>query len=61
MLGGLQTGVYAILVTILSIFVLQQKISVYSILGIFLIGIGTIFLFIRGLSAYLTILKPFPS
>ena len=44
MLGGLQTGVYAVLVTILSIFVLQQKISVYAILGIFLIAIGTIFL-----------------
>jgi uncharacterized membrane protein len=44
MLGGIQTGVYAVLVTILSILVLQQKISVYSIIGIFLIVIGTIFL-----------------
>ena len=44
MLGGLQTGVYAVLVTILSIFVLQQKISVYSIIGIFLIAIGTVLL-----------------
>ncbi|KAA9023983.1 hypothetical protein [Niallia endozanthoxylica] len=44
MLGGIQTGVYAILVTILSIFVLQQKISIYSIIGICLIAIGTIFL-----------------
>lgn len=44
MLGGLQTGIYAVLVTILSIFVLQQKISIYSILGIILIGIGTVFL-----------------
>lgn len=44
MLGGIQTGVNALLVTILSILVLQQKISVYSIIGIFLIVIGTIFL-----------------
>ncbi len=44
MLGGIQTGVYAVIVTILSILVLQQKISVYSIIGIFLIAIGTIFL-----------------
>lgn len=44
MLGGIQTGVYAILVTFLSILVLQQKISVYSIVGLFLIAIGTIFL-----------------
>ncbi|MEH7113262.1 hypothetical protein V7124_12870 [Neobacillus niacini] len=44
MLAGLQTGVNAILVTILSILVLQQKISFYSIIGILLIGIGTLFL-----------------
>ncbi|GHH99318.1 hypothetical protein [Neobacillus kokaensis] len=44
MLGGIQTGVYAVLVTFLSILVLQQKISVYSIIGLFLIVIGTIFL-----------------
>lgn len=44
MLGGIQTGVYAVLVTVLSIFVLQQKISLYSIIGLFLIGIGTVFL-----------------
>jgi uncharacterized membrane protein len=44
MLGGIQTGVYAVLVTFLSILVLQQKISVYSIVGLFLIAIGTIFL-----------------
>ncbi|MDP4106755.1 MAG: hypothetical protein Q8935_17615 [Bacillota bacterium] len=44
MLGGIQTGVYAVLVTILSILVLQQKITMYSIIGIFIIGIGTIFL-----------------
>jgi uncharacterized membrane protein len=44
MLGGIQTGVYAVLVTILSMLVLQQKISVYSIIGIFLIAIGSIFL-----------------
>jgi drug/metabolite transporter (DMT)-like permease len=44
MLGGIQTGVYAVLVTILSIFVLHQKISVYSIIGIFLIALGTVFL-----------------
>jgi uncharacterized membrane protein len=44
MLGGIQTGVYAVLVTILSILVLQQKISVYSIIGLFLIAIGTVFL-----------------
>jgi hypothetical protein len=44
MLGGIQTGVYAVLVTILSILVLQQKITMYSIIGLFIIGIGTIFL-----------------
>lgn len=44
MLGGIQTGVYAVLVTVLSIWFLHQKISVYSIIGLFLIGIGTIFL-----------------
>lgn len=44
MLGGIQTGVYAVLVTILSILVLQQKISVYSMIGLFLIAIGTVFL-----------------
>lgn len=44
MLGGIQTGMYAVLVTILSIFVLQQKISVYSIIGLFLIAIGTVIL-----------------
>jgi len=44
MLGGIQTGVNALLITVLSILVLQQKISVYSIIGIFLIVIGTIFL-----------------
>jgi uncharacterized membrane protein len=44
MLGGIQTGVYAVLVTFLSILVLHQKISVYSIIGLFLIAIGTIFL-----------------
>ena len=44
MLGGIQTGVYAVVVTVLSILVLHQKISVYSIIGIFLIAIGTIFL-----------------
>jgi uncharacterized membrane protein len=44
MLGGIQTGVYAVLVTLLSILVLHQKISIYSIIGLFLIGIGTIFL-----------------
>lgn len=44
MLGGIQTGVYAVLVTILSILVLHQKISVYSIIGLLLIAIGTVFL-----------------
>ncbi|MEC1523330.1 hypothetical protein P9D43_15095 [Neobacillus niacini] len=44
MLGGLQTGVYAVVVTVLSILFLQQKISVYSIMGLVLIAIGTIFL-----------------
>jgi drug/metabolite transporter (DMT)-like permease len=44
MLGGIQTGVYAVLVTILSILVLQQKISMYSIIGLVLIAIGTVFL-----------------
>lgn len=44
MLGGIQTGVNAVLITILSILVLQQKISMYSIIGIFLIAIGTVFL-----------------
>ncbi|MET3696528.1 hypothetical protein SAMN05877753_103226 [Bacillus oleivorans] len=44
MLGGIQTGVNAALITILSILVLQQKISVYSIIGISLIAIGSIFL-----------------
>ncbi|MDQ0972243.1 putative membrane protein [Neobacillus niacini] len=44
MLGGLQTGVYAVVVTFLSILFLQQKISVYSIIGLVLIVIGTIFL-----------------
>lgn len=44
MLGGIQTGVYAVLVTILSILVLQQKISLYSVIGLFLIAIGTVFL-----------------
>lgn len=44
MLGGIQTGVYAVVVTVLSILVLHQKISIYSIIGIFLIAIGTIFL-----------------
>jgi len=44
MLGDIQTGVNAILVTILSILVLQQKISVYSIIGIFLIAIGAVLL-----------------
>ncbi|WP_071394188.1 hypothetical protein [Bacillus tuaregi] len=44
MLGGIQTGVNALLITILSILVLQQKISVYSIIGICLIAIGTVFL-----------------
>ncbi|MFJ8268469.1 hypothetical protein [Peribacillus asahii] len=44
MLGGIQTGVNAILVTILSILVLQQKISVYSIIGISLIAIGAVLL-----------------
>jgi len=44
MLGGIQTGVNAILITILSIVVLQQKISVYSIIGIFLIAIGAMLL-----------------
>ena len=42
MLGGLQTGIYAVLVTVLSILVLHQKISVYSMLGILLIAIGTV-------------------
>lgn len=40
MLGGIQTGVNAILITILSIIVLNQKISVYSIIGILLIAVG---------------------
>jgi hypothetical protein len=44
MLGGIQTGVNAILITILSIIVLRQNISVYSIIGIFLIAIGAILL-----------------
>jgi uncharacterized membrane protein len=44
MLGGIQTGVNAVLITILSIIVLQQRISIYSIIGILLIAIGTIFL-----------------
>jgi hypothetical protein len=44
MLGGIQTGVNAILITILSILVLQQKISVYTIIGIFLIAIGSVVL-----------------
>jgi drug/metabolite transporter (DMT)-like permease len=44
MLGGIQTGVYAVVVTLLSIMFLQQKISVYSIIGLVLIAIGTIFL-----------------
>lgn len=44
MLGGIQTGVYAVLVTILSILVLQQKISMYSIIGLVLIAVGTVFL-----------------
>jgi drug/metabolite transporter (DMT)-like permease len=44
MLGGIQTGVNAILITILSILVLRQSISVYSIIGIFLIAIGAILL-----------------
>jgi uncharacterized membrane protein len=44
MLGGIQTGVYAVLVTILSILVLQQKISMYSVIGLLLIAIGTVFL-----------------
>lgn len=44
MLGGIQTGVYAVVVTFLSIIFLQQKISVYSIIGLVLIAIGTIFL-----------------
>lgn len=44
MLGGIQTGVYAVLVTLLSILILHQKISIYSIVGLFLIAIGTIFL-----------------
>jgi uncharacterized membrane protein len=44
MLGGIQTGVNAVLITILSILVLHQKISVYSIIGIFLIAIGAVLL-----------------
>ncbi|WML55206.1 hypothetical protein RCG17_11805 [Neobacillus sp. PS3-12] len=44
MLGGIQIGVYAVLVTILSILVLQQKISMYSVIGLLLIAIGTVFL-----------------
>jgi uncharacterized membrane protein len=44
MLGGIQTGVNAILITILSIIVLRQNISVYSIIGILLIAIGAILL-----------------
>jgi uncharacterized membrane protein len=44
MLGGIQTGVYAVVVTFLSILFLQQKISVTSIIGLVLIVIGTIFL-----------------
>jgi uncharacterized membrane protein len=44
MLGGIQTGVYAVLVTILSILVLHQKISLYSMIGLLLIAIGTVFL-----------------
>lgn len=44
MLGGIQTGLYAVLVTILSILVLHQKITAYSIIGLFLIAIGTILL-----------------
>ncbi len=44
MLGGIQTGVYAVVVTLLSMLFLQHKISVYSIIGLVLIAIGTIFL-----------------
>lgn len=44
MLGGIQTGMYAVLVTFLSILVLHQKISVYSTIGLFLIAVGTILL-----------------
>jgi drug/metabolite transporter (DMT)-like permease len=44
MLGGIQTGVNAILITILSILVLRQSITVYSIIGISLIAIGAILL-----------------
>ncbi|WP_338448630.1 hypothetical protein R4Z09_20745 [Niallia oryzisoli] len=44
MLGGIQTGAYAVLVALLSSLVLHQKISVFSIIGLFLIAIGTIFL-----------------
>ncbi|MEH6995434.1 hypothetical protein V7075_22525 [Neobacillus drentensis] len=44
MLGGIQTGVNAILITVLSILVLRQNISVYSIIGILLIAIGAILL-----------------
>jgi uncharacterized membrane protein len=44
MLGGIQTGVNAVLITVLSILVLHQKISVYSIIGIFLIAIGAVLL-----------------
>ncbi len=44
MLGGIQTGVNAVLITVLSILVLQQKISVYSIIGILLIAVGAVLL-----------------
>lgn len=44
MLGGIQTGIYAVLVTILSILVLHQKISVYTFIGLLLISMGTVFL-----------------
>lgn len=44
MLSGIQLGTNAIIVTALSILVLHQKISMYSILGIVLIVIGTVLL-----------------
>lgn len=44
MLSGIQTGMYAILVTILSVLILEQKISINTIIGISLIVIGTVFL-----------------
>lgn len=44
MLSGIQTGMYAIVVTVLSVLVLEQKISINTIIGISLIVLGTIFL-----------------